>query len=165
MVGLMAAVTSAAFATTAEAAGEALVGAQMHWERNNTTDGRVAGPVNFQTDTTINSVDRDGISFTVNSTVTHVGGGVALHMVTHVRAAFAKVAITRQGNPAESIRLECKDGSQCIAWSVEAYLNENPNVTAPTGGMELGSNLGLTADPAALNRVYAQLCTLAECKN
>ena len=134
---------------------------RLHWEYNNTTDGRVSGPVNVVVDTTIDSVDRDNISYTASSSVTRVGGAVALRMVTRVRVSLAQVTVERVGNPASLIGFQCKDGSNCIAWSVVSYFNDNPNAVAPTGGMEQHSNLD--TDATTFERVYAALCTLTGC--
>lgn len=158
---VLAAALAAVCAATSAGAADGLAGRRLHLERDNTTDGRVPGPVNQSLDITINAIDREAMSYTISSVVTHVGGAVGLRMVTHVRIPFSQVYIFRGG---DLVAFQCKDGSRCIPWSVETYFNENATVAAPVGGMEIQSTIGLTGDAAALDEIQAQLCTLTECR-
>ncbi len=117
------------------------------------------GPVNFIVDSTIDSIDRDTIAYTVDSRIIRVGGGVALHMVTRVKVAFAQVTVIHGENPTWLIGFQCPNDTRCIAWTVATYGNDDASARAPTGGLENQSTLA-TSDPAEFQRIHAVLCTL-----
>ncbi|HEY3811744.1 MAG TPA: hypothetical protein VGL66_00840 [Caulobacteraceae bacterium] len=148
----------------AQSGPQSLVGLHLHGERNNTTDSRVSGPVNFAIDTDVEAVDHDAITYTVSSSVTRVDGGVALRLVARVRVPFAQVTVSRGSAGQPLIAFNCTDGSECIPLTIVSYFNDDPNAQAPTGGTERQSTV-VIPDAATYEHVHGVLCTLAKCEN